>query len=405
MNKTIREIFTDFTEKRNSLEYSVDQMKSDLEAFIDKIVLYGAGSAGIAFLQYLRDIGIEPRYFVDGDPRKWGCVVEGVKVIGPEKIIGNLSADALVIVTINTDGKKYCKSFTEALRLGGHEGVHKTLESAGCRNVIDYTYFRRCHDLFRGDHYNLPSCSDVQIMLEHKKEISDVYELLADDMSKDVFRKILCFRLLDDSITIPTLSQDNQYFEYDLYKMIGTERFIDCGAYNGITLKTFLKNNHNQLGQYVALEPDEINFSTLQNYVNDLEDSIKNKIKILKCAAHQKKGQKSLYALHGPGSFLTDIGKNIVDTDYIDAILDGSCATMIKMNIEGSEKMALLGAKETIKKFSPVLAIAAYHKTRDLWEVPLLIHSFNQDYKFYLRSYMNHISFLFYAVPKGRGHE
>lgn len=82
----------------------------------------------------------------------------------------------------------------------------------------------------------------------------------------------------------------------------------------------------------------------------------------------------------------------------IDNLLNEDGATYIKMNIEGSELQALKGAEETIKSYQPKLAIAGYHKTWDLWKVPLLIYEMNNKYRFYLRSYMNNLSLIYYAM-------
>lgn len=57
----------------------------------------------------------------------------------------------------------------------------------------------------------------------------------------------------------------------------------------------------------------------------------------------------------------------------------------IKMDIEGAEALALIGARETIKKYKPTLAISAYHKVEDNYKLPLLIKSLNKDYKFYMQ--------------------
>ncbi len=76
--------------------------------------------------------------------------------------------------------------------------------------------------------------------------------------------------------------------------------------------------------------------------------------------------------------------------------------TFIKMNIEGCEIPALHGGEKTIRENKPVLAIMGYHKTWDLWEVPLLIKEYYEGYHFFLRSHMNHMSFMFYAIPEWR---
>lgn len=145
---SVREIFDIYKLHKEEIEIPLDKIKEELKPFADKIVLYGAGSAGIAFLHYLIDAEITPCYFADGDSEKHGKICEGLEIIAPETIIERVGKDALVIVTINTDGKNYCKDFKRELLVGGHQGVHKKLKEYGCNNVIDYTYFRRCYQLF-----------------------------------------------------------------------------------------------------------------------------------------------------------------------------------------------------------------------------------------------------------------
>jgi hypothetical protein len=71
------------------------------------------------------------------------------------------------------------------------------------------------------------------------------------------------------------------------------------------------------------------------------------------------------------------------------------------MDIEGAEVEALRGARKTIEKHRPLLAICLYHQPQHLWEIPFLIKSWNLDYTFFIRShYFNGFDTLLYAVPK-----
>lgn len=397
MNR-INEIFAEYRGKKQQLEVPLAQMQEEIAPFRERILLYGAGSAGIAFLYDLKKQGIEPLYFVDADPAKAGRRCEGLEIIAPDAIVQKAGEDALIIVCINTDGKRYCKSFAEALRVGGHHAVYEKLKRCGCKNVIDYTYFRRCHRLFTEEKYNAPSCSDVPLMEAHEADIAGVYDFLADDLSREVFEKILRFRLLDDSITVPTMSQEKQYFEYDFYEKRPDEVFVDCGAFNGISLRTFLKENENRLEAYYGLEPDSANFRKLEEMAASLPGSIREKLHLYRKAAWSEEGKIRFYALSGPGSFAADIGKEEAETVRIDRLLQGRRASYIKMNIEGSEKQALAGARETITQYRPRLAVAGYHRTDDFWKIPQMILTCREDYRLYLRSYMNHISFVYYAV-------
>lgn len=71
----------------------------------------------------------------------------------------------------------------------------------------------------------------------------------------------------------------------------------------------------------------------------------------------------------------------------IDSVLNGGRADFIKMDIEGAELEAIKGAKNTIQKYHPQLAISVYHKTEDILELPKLILEYNPRYKLYLRHY------------------
>ena len=77
--------------------------------------------------------------------------------------------------------------------------------------------------------------------------------------------------------------------------------------------------------------------------------------------------------------------------------------TYIKMDVEGVEPDALWGAREIIKKHSPILAITAYHEAEHLWTLPLLMHALQPEYKLFFRRYAEAtFEIVWYAVPKNR---
>lgn len=394
---SVKEIFDEYKLHSKEIEIPLEQLKEELQSYEDKIVLYGAGSAGIAFLHYLIDAEIFPCFFADGDKEKHGKMCEGLEIIAPEAIIERVGSDALVIVTINTDGKSYCKDFKKELLAGGHQGVHRRLKEYGCSNVIDYTYFRRCYQLFRGEKYNLPACSDVYFMLEKQGEIERTYRLLEDDIIKSTFLKLLEFRLLTDQVGIPTSPEKGMYFEYDLFPKIDDEAFVDCGACGGSSLTEFLEINNHHFKAYYGIEPDKTNFERLKIFISGLPEYEQKKMKIYQAAAFDKAGETNFFILSGPGSFQADNGPDRIKTVKIDDILNREKATYIKMNIEGSEVPALRGAEYTISNYHPRMAIMGYHKTSDFWEVPLLMKEYHRDYHISLRSYMRNVAFTWYA--------
>jgi hypothetical protein len=71
----------------------------------------------------------------------------------------------------------------------------------------------------------------------------------------------------------------------------------------------------------------------------------------------------------------------------VDDVLGSEKVTYIKMDIEGAEINALIGAKNIICRDKPKLAISVYHKRSDIWEIPMLLLKYNPEYKFFLRVY------------------
>jgi FkbM family methyltransferase len=55
----------------------------------------------------------------------------------------------------------------------------------------------------------------------------------------------------------------------------------------------------------------------------------------------------------------------------------------IKMDIEGAEMDAIDGAAKIIREFKPRLAISAYHKAEDFYEIPFKLKSLNPGYELY----------------------
>ncbi len=76
-----------------------------------------------------------------------------------------------------------------------------------------------------------------------------------------------------------------------------------------------------------------------------------------------------------------------IEVTTIDETVKDEKITFIKMDIEGSELKALAGARDTIKRCRPRLAICVYHKSDDLMTIPQYIQNLVPDYKLYLRNY------------------
>ncbi len=62
----------------------------------------------------------------------------------------------------------------------------------------------------------------------------------------------------------------------------------------------------------------------------------------------------------------------------------------VKMDIEGSEPKALEGARETLRRWRPKLAISLYHRPPDLTQIPLWVDNLGLGYRLYLDHHTIH---------------
>lgn len=174
-----------------------------------------------------------------------------------------------------------------------------------------------------------------------------------------------------------------QYFDLPQLeeKKAFKEIFVDCGSYDGSTAIDFLKWCSGQGGYVYAWEPDPDN----QKKCRMLLDKNQVEYELIPKGLWSEERELMLKTA-GTGSVIADEGDVKIQVDSIDRLTDKP-VTFIKMDIEGAEYQALLGARKTIETYKPKLAICVYHMAEDIWQLPWLIHEINPEYKFFLRHY------------------
>jgi len=142
------------------------------------------------------------------------------------------------------------------------------------------------------------------------------------------------------------------------------EVVIDGGAYEGnftiIASRLIGKN-----GKIIAIEPDPQGVRLLKNRLKKL--NIKN-VTIVSKGLWSRKTKKSAFSNSNcPGELSLFYGNKkekkitLIKLDSLVKKLKLRSVDFVKMDIEGSEIEALIGAAQTLKKFHPRLAIASYH--------------------------------------------
>lgn len=218
---------------------------------------------------------------------------------------------------------------------------------------------------------------DDEFVNAHRQEIDKAYNYLTDTLSRNVFMDTLNFKLTGEIKYLRDTHKDEVF--NNILKLNDNETFVDLGAYNGDTIREFLKYTNNKYTKIVAFEPDMKNFIKLNNFIkdNDLQNIITYNV-----ASNINNENIIFGAKSSRGSSAADIGIEIQAkcVDSLDLEI-----SLLKMDVEGFEKQTLLGAKNTIKKYKPKLNVAAYHRNEDFFSLINLIKDINPEYKIYLR--------------------
>ena len=177
-----------------------------------------------------------------------------------------------------------------------------------------------------------------------------------------------------------SINSDEQYF--DVFAPNDDEIVVDAGSYDGMTALHFLEWGGSKIKRIYSFELDPANFPKCEAHLKGHED----KVTLIPKGTWSK--NKTVYITSDDyGTTLAQNGTIPAELTVIDDVVGDEKVTFIKMDVEGAELESLKGAKNTIIKNHPRLAICAYHKPEDLYELPGYILSLVPEYKFYLRHY------------------
>lgn len=240
------------------------------------------------------------------------------------------------------------------------------------------------------------------VLRDLKKNIEQydwLYERLEDQKSRLVFANLFGYRILPAQSFLEAAydGKNPQYFDKSIVSCSTDEVFVDCGGFIGDTVQSYI----NQFGVYKHIyvyEPSEENLLSCKKNLGQYRD-----ITVRPCGVGEKGDFLSFQGGGSSGTFMTgqrtakDEGIKIVslDEDIAEPV------TFIKMDIEGSEISALLGAKRHIQNDFPKLAICTYHIVSDMWEIPRLIDTIHPGYRFFIRHYdfPQNWETVVYAIP------
>lgn len=321
------------------------------------VYLYGAGFVCSWTLDYCQKNSIPVLGIADSDPRKWGTAYSGFEVLRPGELLE--LAPSAVLVTAKHHGR--------------------TIE----KFLIDSGIEVACVDALVVHQYCQTSIVEIEEVLAH------------DPRSLETLHAVLATAILGRRSELRKVVEPHPYFsEFDFFNRL-SEIYIDAGAYVGDTVERFLFSVNGVFDSVHAFEPVQSSFSAMERRIRRLKrewNLTRGKFHLNRVALSDCSGSVSLeHSSFKTQSSLMKVGKGslekrtIVPTVDLDSYLDGAPCTLIKVDVEGSERDLLRGASKTIVRHCPRIALSAYHFPSDVFELPRLVRSITDQYEVTLR--------------------
>ena len=335
-------------EKTNCWDYL---KKTELPIFI-----YGMGDGAEKILNIFARYGIAAAGFFASDEFVRGHYFKG-HLVHKLSHIEELIEDFIVVLAFGA----------------GYESLYKRVNDIAKRHILLAP--------------DVPVVGDglftYEYCLENAEKIQKLYDILADDYSKKTFADIINFRISGKIGYLNDCTCAREDIFKDIIRLSDNEEYMDMGAYNGDTVLEFVKLTNRKYRRIFALEPDTRNFRKLSKNTDGLQD-----IEIYNAAAWKEDTILSFSDRSGRNSRLDDDSK--IKLKQVEALRGDSLsenATFIKMDVEGAEKEALEGCSKSLRNGAKLIC-ALYHRTEDLFELPLQVHKINPDLKLYIRHLM-----------------
>ncbi len=346
------------------MNFDIYSPKSDMWDYLAKsnksIVMYGMGNGADKILAVCERYGIEICDFFASDGFVRGHSFHGKRVLSFSEAKEKYGAENMIVLL------SFASSLPDVM-----DNIKKI--AAEC-------------ELYAPD---VPVCGDELFTLDfaknHRTEIEAVYALFEDDESKRIFKKVIRYKLTGDIKYLFEAESDKDEVYSSLLRSDTIRTYADLGAYNGDTIRELMRYSP-VLSDIVAFEPDRRSFRKLCEFCDTLADTLR--VEKINAAAWNEDVTLIFGDEGNRNSGLFAKGKSVeVYATSLDKILKDRGVDYIKYDVEGCEREALIGSTETIAKYRPRLLVSVYHRSEDIFAIPLQIKSMKPDYKLFLRRY------------------
>ena len=330
------------------------------------IILYGTGNGADKVLDEMAKRGIAVQGIMASDDFVRGQVFRGFTVKRLDDHAKELS-DPIIIIAF---GSQRSEVIGNILSVAGRYTVL-------CADVPVYG-----DNVFDRDFYE-----------ENYNSLQQTRSILADEQSRKVFDGVVDFKLYGELSSLTEIFTGKDEAFSNILQLSSAESYLDSGAYRGDTIDEFLKYTDGHYRHITALEPDRRTYEKLREHIKDLTD-----IQAFNMGLWSADTDLIFNSSLGRGSSIdkctarhnsTDRRKSseLTAVTCIDTLYKRRPLSYLKMDVEGAEEQAVIGGAQVIARDRPKLNIALYHRSEDIFRLPLLIHSIRPDYRLYLRQH------------------
>ncbi len=272
----------------------------------------------------------------------------------------------------------------------GYQGVIESLKQAGFLDIVET---KDAFQLFPKAIRYLAKCGFMWMKPDAEVDSTAVKKLktlLADQRSKDTLTKIINFRLAPSAENYLWPEEYEMYFPPNIPRLYEDTSidYIDCGAYDGDSLAGLMQYYKGEISSYLGIDLSAKNLQSLKKRLAQNAWQI-GEVKLIQAALSSSEGGYLKVFENGAASYTIDSATSKADTVPVvtlDSLVKKVHNPFLKMDIEGADFDALLGAKKLIKTYRPNMSLSLYHCPEDLWRIPLYIESLvSGKYDFYLR--------------------
>ena len=210
-----------------------DQLASPFEK---SLLLVGAGGLGRRTLTGLRKLGIEPLAFTDNNSQLWNTNLDGLKVLNPQEAVQRFGQKASFVVTIWSDTV-------------GHPlaQIQRQFHGYGPVKVVSFAFLYWKYKETFLPYFGL----DLPHLIHNQFEnVRSAARLWADDASRQEYLAQIRWRLHLDFEGLPHPVSHRPYMPTDLFSLGRESVFVDCGSFDGDTIREFLLQQGSSLSGF-----------------------------------------------------------------------------------------------------------------------------------------------------------